>query len=87
MLRYLQIKYDELHTFTEVIAVGTAACLLPIKSISRKSTLHNFTFNDGFTTPGPCCKLLSERLDDIMRGRVADPYGWCVKVTGEAVLN
>lgn len=31
-----QIKYSELPTFTEVMAAGTAAALVPIRSITRR---------------------------------------------------
>src|SRR5207247_641149 len=48
-----RIPYAELADFDEVLAVGTAANVLPIKSISRKSTGDKFVYSaDG--KPGPC---------------------------------
>ena len=43
----LQVHYDELATFNEVVAAGTAAALVPIKSISQISKDSKFEYIKG----------------------------------------
>jgi branched-chain amino acid aminotransferase len=70
------IKYDELPTFTEVIAVGTAAALVPVKSITMRSRNDKFTYNGGASEPGPACVKLLTALKSIQQGKVKDAFGW-----------
>ncbi|KAI9848832.1 MAG: putative secondary metabolism biosynthetic enzyme [Sclerophora amabilis] len=72
-----QILYAELATFSEVIAVGTAAALLPIKSITRKSMDENFSYR---SETGPCTIKLGAMLKDVMKGRAEDQWGWLSRV-------
>ncbi|KAI9831484.1 MAG: hypothetical protein M1826_003374 [Phylliscum demangeonii] len=74
------IKYEEVSSFSEVMAVGTAAAILPIRSITRKSTGDKFLYQDGGDRPGPRSVRLAARLQDIQKGRVPDPFGWCMTV-------
>ncbi|UNI16445.1 Branched-chain-amino-acid transaminase [Purpureocillium takamizusanense] len=74
------IKYDELSTFSEVMACGTAVTLVSIRSITRKSTSDKFLYQSAAETMGPCAKQLSTLLHDIYRGKIADEFGWRVKV-------
>lgn len=62
------------------MAVGTAAALLPIKSITRKSTSDQFVYRDGSPEAGPCCLKLSKLLKDIQKGRAEDTFGWRMRV-------
>lgn len=71
-----QIKYEELASFDEVIAVGTAAALVPIRSITRQSLDQKFVYQDGSSTAGPCCQKLLQALQDIQRGVSHDAFGW-----------
>ncbi|ELR03955.1 hypothetical protein VC83_09011 [Pseudogymnoascus destructans] len=72
------IKYEELSTFTEVIAAGTAAALVPIRSITRGSRDDTFPYIAEETEePGPVFTKLLTTLQDIQRGKSEDPYGWC----------
>jgi branched-chain amino acid aminotransferase len=72
------IKYDELKGFDEVIAAGTAAALVPIRSITRRSTNDMFQYiTEGSEEPGEVFTKLLTTLQDIQRGKKADPYGWC----------
>lgn len=71
-----QIKYEELSTFDEVIAVGTAAALVPIRSITRQSLDQKFLYQDGSSSAGPCCRKLLQALQDIQRGVSNDAFGW-----------
>ncbi|KAJ8120307.1 hypothetical protein ONZ43_g2951 [Nemania bipapillata] len=74
------VLYDELPSFTEVLAVGTAGALVPIKSITRKSTGDVFLYNSASDERGPCCTKLLSILKDIQQGNVEDRFGWCTKV-------
>jgi branched-chain amino acid aminotransferase len=72
----LQIKYDELATFSEVLAVGTAASVVPIRSISRKSTSDKFNYLKVANEPGPCSLKLLTALKCVQQGKVEDTFGW-----------
>ncbi|KID92409.1 branched-chain-amino-acid aminotransferase, partial [Metarhizium majus ARSEF 297] len=67
------IKLDELPTFSEVLAVGTAAGLVSVSSIHHRS--HSKTYE--FTAGGPCHQQLSALLKAIQRGEIKDTFGWC----------
>lgn len=61
---------------TEAFGVGTAAVIAPI---------GRFGFRDkeyvvGGNAAGPVAKHLYKSLTDIQYGRVADPYGWTMKI-------
>jgi branched-chain amino acid aminotransferase len=76
------IKYDELSSFAEVFAAGTAAALVPIRSISRRSTNDKFQYlPDGSDEPGPVFTKLLSQLKGIQLGKVKAPEGWSVPVT------
>ena len=77
------IRYEELPTFTEVMAAGTAAALVPIKSITMKSRNDKFIYNHGIEEPGPACVKLLTTLKGIQQGRVKDTFGW-LEYVGEA---
>ncbi|KAK5719995.1 hypothetical protein LTR15_007268 [Elasticomyces elasticus] len=70
------IPYDEIKTFDEVIAAGTAAALVPIRSITMRSREDKFEFLKG-DEPGPCLVKLLGQLKGIQAGKVKDTFGWC----------
>jgi branched-chain amino acid aminotransferase len=78
-----EIPWSECRFFDEVIAVGTAASLLPIRSLTRPSTDEKFLYGE---TTGECTTKLSKALRDIMRGNVEDPFGWVDVVKEEDML-
>lgn len=57
-------------------AAGTAAALVPIKSITMRSKNDLFTYQGGGDEPGPVVQKLLEQLKAIQQGRVKDPHGW-----------
>lgn len=74
----MQIPYSELQYFSEVIAVGTAAMLVSIKSITRRSTEEIFAYStDG---SGNGCKQLQQALLDIQKGSVKSNEDWLWQV-------
>ncbi|KAG5770500.1 hypothetical protein H9Q72_002665 [Fusarium xylarioides] len=73
------IKYEELKEFTEVFAAGTAAALVPIRSITRRvgGGEDVVTYiEDGREEPGPLFEKLLTHLKDIQLGRAEDSFGW-----------
>ncbi|KAH6650441.1 aminotransferase [Chaetomium tenue] len=90
------IKYTELPAFQEVMAAGTAASLVPIRSITRRksaalparprvsftSTDETVTYTpDGYDHPGPLCVRLLDELKGIQLGKLEDKFGWRFEVT------
>ncbi|KAH3976646.1 hypothetical protein HBH98_160060 [Parastagonospora nodorum] len=78
-----EIPWSECRFFDEVIAVGTAASLLPIRSLVRHSTDQKFVYGE---KTGECTARLSGALRDIMRGNIEDPFGWVDVVKEEDLL-
>lgn len=74
------IKYEELPKFTEIVAAGTAAALVPIKSITMRSRDDKFEYNGGGDEPGPAVVKLLAQLKGIQSGKVKDQFGWCQPV-------
>ncbi|KAK6509111.1 hypothetical protein TWF481_003874 [Arthrobotrys musiformis] len=74
------VPYDELPTFNEVVAAGTAAALVPIKSISQHSKDAKFEYLTG-DEPGPMMKELVRVLKGVQQGNEPDSFGWCQLVS------
>ncbi|KAL5119061.1 hypothetical protein ACEQ8H_002985 [Pleosporales sp. CAS-2024a] len=77
------IPWSECAFFDEVIAVGTAASLLPIRSLTRPSTGETFVYGEA---TGECTAKLSQALRDILRGNVEDGFGWVDVLNEEDLL-
>ena len=75
------IPEEELATFEEAGACGTAAVISPISYIDDLDTGERFTFSkDG--QPGPVSKKLYDTLRGIQYGTVEDKHGWTKVVIG-----
>lgn len=70
------IKYEELPHFVEVMAAGTAAALVPIKSITMRSRGEKFTYRGESDEPGPAVTKLLTALKSIQQGKSEDSFGW-----------
>ncbi|MBR1575237.1 MAG: branched-chain amino acid aminotransferase [Bacteroidales bacterium] len=76
------IPYEELETFEEVNACGTAVVITPIGSITDKPTLKGnevtrvFHFGEEGVC-GPVSSRLYKTLRGIQDGTVPDTHGWC----------
>ncbi len=69
------IAVDELPTFDEAGACGTAAIISPIGKIFDRSENKTYEFaKDG--KPGPVCQKLYDSLLGIQLGELEDKYGW-----------
>ena len=70
-----KIPIEELSTFEEVGACGTAAIINPIKKIidNQEGKIHNYCL-DG--KPGPICTKLYNKLRSIQYGDTKDKFEW-----------
>ncbi len=70
-----QVPEEELTTFEEAGACGTAAVISPISKIDDPETGKSYVFSkDG--KPGPVSTALYNKLRDIQYGIEPDPHGW-----------
>lgn len=63
-----------------MLAAGTAAALVPIKSITMESKGDKFLFRDGSDEPGPVWTKLITTLKGIQLGKIEDKQGWLYRV-------
>jgi len=68
-----QIPVEELTTFEEAGACGTAAVISPIKSIVDVELGITYSISE---EPGKVCKQLYEKLRNIQYGDEPDTHGW-----------
>ncbi|MFI3249092.1 MAG: branched-chain amino acid aminotransferase [Rikenellaceae bacterium] len=71
------VAYEELATFDECGACGTAAVISPIKSIFNPANNDKFEYGDEV---GQYSKAMYTKLQDIQYGRAEDPYDWTLIV-------
>ncbi len=67
------VEVSELPTFQEAGALGTAAAITPVESITYRSTIYTYG-KPGVA--GPKTTELYKRLTGIQYGEIEDPYGW-----------
>ncbi|MFI3318988.1 MAG: branched-chain amino acid aminotransferase [Rikenellaceae bacterium] len=72
-----QIALDELPTFEECGACGTAAVISPIGSIFDPRDNSEITYDNA---PGRYSLAMYQQLLDIQYGRAEDKYGWTIVV-------
>ena len=70
-----QIPEEELATFEEAGACGTAAVISPIERIDDLDTKQSFIISKN-GEPGPICRKLYEKLRNIQYGIEPDVHGW-----------
>ena len=59
------------------MAAGTAAALVPIKSITMNSKNDVIKYmEDDDQNPGPACTKLLSTLKGIQNGKIKDTFGW-----------
>ena len=71
-----QIPFTELAEFSEVFAAGTAAVLVPVRSIEHRSSEQKFHYRDGKKDQGSCYTRLFQALKGIQQGKIPDSFGW-----------
>lgn len=74
-----QIPIEELDTFEEAGACGTAAVISPIERIDDLEMKRSYVISkDG--KPGPICRKLYDTLRGIQYGDIEDRHGWVTVV-------
>lgn len=74
-----EVRVEELARFKEVMAAGTAAALVPIRSVVMKSTGLKVVYCAD-DEPGPRVVQLLKELKGIQSGVLEDRFGWLVNV-------
>lgn len=69
-----KVPVDELDTFEEVGACGTAAVISPISKIYDPESNKTYNYTD--TEPGPVSLKLYNKLRGIQLGDEPDDYNW-----------
>lgn len=67
------VSVDELSTFDEAGALGTAAIITPIEAVNYRGVDYTYCTDE---KAGPVLTRLYERLLAIQTGEAEDPYGW-----------
>lgn len=72
------VLFEELSSFAEVGACGTAVVVTPVSEIRRGGqTIRIGDFGGGC---GPVLQKLFETVQGIQYGELPDPYGWCHEI-------
>ncbi|NLB69323.1 MAG: branched-chain amino acid aminotransferase [Lentisphaerae bacterium] len=71
------VHVDELETFTEVAACGTAVVVTPVYEITHGKKV--ITISDP-EVAGPVTEKLFNAVQDIQYGRAPDTHGWCMVI-------
>jgi branched-chain amino acid aminotransferase len=69
------VPVEELSTFEEAGACGTAAVISPIGKVVDVEKEITYSYGDGIT-PGPVSTKLYETLIGIQNGDITDSFGW-----------
>ncbi|MDO5488356.1 MAG: branched-chain amino acid aminotransferase [Rikenellaceae bacterium] len=73
------VPVEELASFEEAGACGTAAVISPIGYVFDIDTEEKITYGDGQTV-GKTCLALYNKLQDIQYGRAEDKFGWTIEI-------
>ena len=71
------VPFEELASFSEIAACGTAVVVTPVCEIVRGSTVIKVGAESGC---GPVLQKLYETVQGIQYGELPDRHGWCVEV-------
>jgi branched-chain amino acid aminotransferase len=71
------VPFEEVETFAEVAACGTAVVVTPVCEITRGDRVIKTGDPEGC---GPVLQKLYDTVQGIQYGLLPDPHGWCVEV-------
>jgi branched-chain amino acid aminotransferase len=71
------VPFEEVGTFAEVAACGTAVVVTPVCEITRGGSVIKISDPDGC---GPVLQKLYDTVQGIQYGLLPDTHGWCVDV-------
>eukprot|EP00752_Nemacystus_decipiens_P007484 g6686.t1 len=72
------VPFDEVASFKEVGACGTALVMTTIKQIVKGGEI--IRINGGSDETGPVCQALYDRVRGVQAGELEDKFGWMVAV-------
>ena len=72
-----KIPYEEIKTFSEVAACGTAVVVTPVWEITRGSEVITISDKDA---AGETLTALFNAVQDVQYGRAPDVHGWCREI-------
>lgn len=75
-----EVLVEEMATFDEVIACGTAVVVTPVASVTHGAKVYNFAATDGGVEVGWTTMELYKKMRAIQNGEVPDMYNWNVRV-------
>jgi branched-chain amino acid aminotransferase len=76
----MQIAFTEVSEFVEVYAAGTAAMLVPVQSVERRSTGEFIQYSVDYAEPTSVFAQLYKALSGVQQGLVPDQWGWTQEV-------
>nr|AKJ70938.1 transaminase [Aspergillus mulundensis] len=76
----MQIAFTEVSEFVEVYAAGTAAMLVPVQSVERRSTGEVIHYSTDYADPTSVFAQLYKALSGVQQGLVPDQWGWTQEV-------
>ncbi|RDW83770.1 Transaminase [Aspergillus mulundensis] len=74
------IAFTEVSEFVEVYAAGTAAMLVPVQSVERRSTGEVIHYSTDYADPTSVFAQLYKALSGVQQGLVPDQWGWTQEV-------
>ncbi|KAL3444269.1 aminotransferase [Aspergillus insuetus] len=74
------IEFAQVSQFAEVYGAGTAAMLVPVQSVERRSTGEVIKFDVDYTSPTSAFAQLYDALSGAQQGLVPDQWGWMHEV-------
>ncbi|KAL4768699.1 aminotransferase [Aspergillus nidulans var. acristatus] len=74
------IAFTEVSEFVEVYAAGTAAMLVPVQSVERRSTGEFVQYSVDYAEPTSVFAQLYKALSGVQQGLVPDQWGWTQEV-------
>jgi branched-chain amino acid aminotransferase len=78
------VSIEELKTFDEVLAVGTAVVVTPIGSVTQMGEDgKEITYAFGNNEIGETTKQLYQKVRELQNGEAEDKYGWNYKIINE----
>ncbi|MBR4369990.1 MAG: aminotransferase class IV, partial [Victivallales bacterium] len=72
-----KIPFEEIETFAEIAACGTAVVITPVNEIVRGDKVIKVGPREG---AGPYLQKLYDNYTAIQWGEAADPFGWSVEI-------
>nr|QIW91872.1 HtyB [Phialomyces arenicola] len=81
------IPFSDVAQFSEVYAAGTAAVLVPVRSLQRRSTGEQIKYEVDYSSPTSFFSQLYNTLYGVQQGVINDQWGWTTLVLKPELTN